>query len=224
VPAAQVQIIGTHLPSSLSWAILGALPEMMQTAWGSLKKALRLETGDHLLIRGGTTSVGLAASALAKAQGATVAATTRNASREELLRRSGADQVFIDDGSITDQVRQSRPGGFDKVLELIGVTTLEDSLRCARQGGIVCMTGIVGNSWTFDTFAPMEAIPTAVSLTTYSGGADDFIHTPFPAILEEIITGKLHVQIGRTFHLDEIVEAHRCMEYNAAGGKIVILT
>jgi hypothetical protein len=31
------------------------------------------------------------------------------------------------------------------------------------------MTGIVGNKWAFDNFAPMEAIPTAVSLTTYAG-------------------------------------------------------
>ena len=83
-------------------------------------------------------------------------------------------------------MRESRPDGFDKVLEMIGVTTLKDSLRCARQGGVVCMTGIVGNKWSFDEFSPMEAIPTAVCLTAYAGESDDFMRTPLNELHEFI--------------------------------------
>jgi NADPH:quinone reductase-like Zn-dependent oxidoreductase len=220
VPATQVQVLNT----SLSWETLGAIPELLQTSWGSLFKSLRLEKGERLLIRGGTTSVGLAAAAIARSRGVTVAATTRRVDREALLRASGVDRVFIDNGVIAEQVRQVYPRGVDKVLELIGPATLRDSLRCAKQRGIVCMTGTVGNQWSCDDFSPMEVIPTAVSLTTYDGGSEDFMLTPLEELVEQIGAGKLPVQIGRTFQLDEIAEAHRCMEENKAGGKIVVLT
>jgi NADPH:quinone reductase-like Zn-dependent oxidoreductase len=220
VPAAQVQVLKTALP----WETLGAIPEMLQTSWGSLFKSLGLEGGERLLIRGGTTSVGLAAAALAKLQGATVAATTRRPDREMLLRNSGVDQVFIDNGIIAEQVKLVFPRGVDKVLELVGTLTLEDSLRCAKQRGIVCMTGMVGNNWSFGHFSPMEVIPTAVSLTTYDGGAEDFMLTPLEELVEKIAAGQLPIQVGKVFRLDQIIDAHRCMEENKAGGKVVVLT
>jgi len=141
--------VGNVVPiqTELDWEILGAVPEMLQTAYGSLMTSLKLQKGDRLLIRGGTTSIGLAAAAIAKNHGAIVAGTTRKEGRDELLKGSGCEFVIIDKGTVNEGLRRIWPEGADKVLELVGATSLVDSLACVKRGGICCMTGMVGNKW-----------------------------------------------------------------------------
>ena len=70
----------------------------------------------------------------------------------------------------------------------------------------------------------MEAILSAVDLTTYSGTPQDFMQTSVDTLARQMVVGALSVPLGRVFRLGEIVEAHRVMEASSAGGKVVVLT
>jgi NADPH:quinone reductase-like Zn-dependent oxidoreductase len=210
--------------SNLSWERLGAMPEMFQTVYGSLHLSLKIKQGESILIRGGTSSIGMLAIQLAKINGLTVIATTRNPDRKEMLLSNGADHVVIEDGHISQKVKAIISTGVNKVLELVGTSTLKDSLACAAPGGVVCMTGMLAEQWAFQDFAPMEYIPATVNLTVYDSGQFRVDQQSFQQFINEVEAGKVKFSIGRIFNLDDIASAHRLMDSNTAGGKIVVLT
>nr|WP_262910529.1 zinc-binding alcohol dehydrogenase family protein [Pontibacter silvestris] len=210
--------------SQLSWEQLGAIPEMFQTVYGSLHLALKIKSGESLLIRGGTSSIGMLATQLAKNSGLTVLATTRKLDKKELLLRNGVDRVLIDDGSLAEKVKAIYPKGVEKVLELVGTSTLKDSLQCTAPGGMVCMTGMLSEQWSLTDFAPMEYIPATVHLTIYDSGQIRVGVQSFQQFIRDVEAGTIQLRISKLFSLLEIAAAHEFMESNSAGGKIVVVT
>ncbi|RYY14616.1 MAG: NADPH:quinone reductase [Cytophagaceae bacterium] len=209
--------------SRLPWAQLGAIPEMFQTVYGSLHLALQIQPGETLLIRGGTSSIGLLAAQLASQAGLTVLATSRRADRADLLRANGATHVLVDNGHLRDQVRALYPPGVDRALELVGTATLRDTLTCLRPGGLGCLTGMLAESWSIPDFAPMDFIPATVGLTSYDSGQVTAPAAALQAFIDSVEAGRVKLGLGRTFALTDIVAAHELMESNAAGGKLVVL-
>ncbi|MGY4857270.1 zinc-binding alcohol dehydrogenase family protein [Cryobacterium sp. AP23] len=220
VPATSV----VPFTSSLGWDVLGAVPEMLQTAAGSLRVGLEAVDGQSLLIRGGTSSVGLALATLGSLRGMTVVATTRNPASRGLLEAAGADHVIIDDGSVAARVREIVPGGVDGAVELVGVNVMRDTLRAVRTGGTVCFTGMLSDQWTISEFYPMDWLPNGVRLTAYSGEAADLSAAELQGFLDAVAARRARVPVGRVYRLDEIQQAHRDMESGVAGGKLVVLT
>nr|WP_294942746.1 zinc-binding alcohol dehydrogenase family protein [uncultured Mucilaginibacter sp.] len=210
--------------SSLPWDVLGATPEMFQTVYGSLHIALKIKAGESLLIRGGTSSIGLLAAQLARNAGLTIISTTRKPESKGLLLQNGADTVLIDDGNLAASLRGPYPGGVNHVLELVGASTLKDSLHCVAIGGSVCMTGMLSEQWAIADFAPMEYIPAAVNLTVYDSGQVRVEKEHFQKFINDIETGQVKLKIGGVFKLKELSDAHRLMDSNTASGKIVVVT
>jgi NADPH2:quinone reductase len=220
VPASQV----IPFASDLEWSVLGAVPEMLQTAYGSLTIGLDAQAGQSILIRGGTSSVGLATAVLAKRRGMTVLSTTRSAKKTATLSDLGVDHIVIDDGNVAPQVRAIVPAGVDTALELVGTPTLPDTLHSTRQHGVVCFTGMLSNVWTVRDFYPIDYLPRGVRLTSYHGEAEDLPQPVLQEFLDAVAAGHVVVPVEGVYGFDQIVEAHAAMEAGGAAGKLVVTT
>jgi len=218
IPSSQVYPID----NDTDWVDLAAIPEMYYTAYASLFDTLQLKKEETLLIRGGSSSIGLAALQLAKSVGATVITTTRNTNKLEFLKEFGADYVLLDDGSLSEQLFSLFPNGVNKVLELVGTVTLKHSLRLLSHHGVLCMTGILGGEWVLDNFEPMMDIPSGTYFTQFDSGVN-FKEKLLVELFNHIEKHKIKVPIAKVFSLDEIHKAHQLMESNAATGKIVVV-
>ncbi|WP_420453786.1 zinc-binding alcohol dehydrogenase family protein [Ilumatobacter sp.] len=220
VPASQVISFTSDLP----WATLGAIPEMLQTANGVLTVGLDAQPGQTLLVRGGSSSVGMATTLLAKQRGLTVVATTRDPAKRDDMQRGGVDHVVIDDGDIADRVRDVAPDGVDVALELVGTPTLPDTLASVGVHGVVCFAGMLSNEWVVPEFYPIGYLPNGVRLTAYAGDASDLPAGLLQEFLDGIADGSVAAPISNTYAFDDIVTAHTDMESNVATGKLVVLT
>ncbi|MEU9190060.1 zinc-binding dehydrogenase [Streptomyces sp. NPDC048484] len=219
VPAEQVIPFETGLP----WDVVGALPEMFQTAYGSLTRGLDLKAGQTLLIRGGTSTVGLSAAGIAKDIGATVLSTTRSEARAGELRAAGVDHPLVDSGTIADQVRELLPGGVDAALELVGCSVLADTLNAVRLHGTVCFTGALAGQWTIPDFTPFM-IPGGVRLTSYNGAATDLPADVLAHQLQAITEGRLQVPVAKVYHgLEQVRDAQADLESGTTPGKHVVV-
>ncbi|MBB1079575.1 zinc-binding dehydrogenase [Limosilactobacillus sp. STM2_1] len=209
--------------SNLDWSILGALPEMLQTSYGSLMQGLQLEKGDLLLVRGGSSTVGLMSSVLAHQMGAKVIASTRNQAKLSEMEKLGIDYPVLDDQDFVKRVNKIAPHKVDKVLELVGFTTLFQDMKLIKQGGFVCFTGALGGQWTLNNFSPFM-IPTGVFLTSYAGEAKDLPTKYFSHVLKLIEEKKLVVPIAKVYHgLDEVGAAQANLESGKFSGKHVVV-
>lgn len=204
--------------TDLDWVSLAAIPETYFTAYGSLTECLLLNEGDTLLIRGATSTVGQAAIQLGKVLGAKVIAACRKEKDFDRLKAIGSDFCCIDDGCLAKSLpAEMRP---NKVLELVGPATLQDSLRCVTKPGYVCDTGILGNVFTVEHFDPIKYIPNGVFLTGFFSNfpTQEIIDSLFRLINEQCV----NPLYAKVFRLDEIVEAHTLLEKGGAGGKIIL--
>ena len=222
-PASNVLAVETSLP----WEELAALPQAYLTVWGALDKNLNIQKGQSLLIRGGTTTLGLAAITYAKARGLTVLATTRTPENITLLKDKGADEVIVDSGEIAETIRDFLPEGVENALDVIGASTVKDTLRAIKHWGNVCVVGIL-TGIELDNFNLMSDLPNTVNLSFFSSGIlgaakMNFSESPIQWVIERIENNTIPSIISKVYDFNDIQEAHKDMEKNSIRGKAVVI-
>jgi NADPH:quinone reductase len=223
VPASNVAAINTDLP----WEDLAAIPESYATAWTALCGILAVKAGVSVLIRGATSALGQAAVNIASHLGARVIATTRNPKRAPMLEALGAKEVLIESPELSKRLRERHPQGIDAVLDIVGNTTVLDSLSMLRRGGQACLVGFLGGGGPL-SLEPVFQIPSGVQLSIFASaivtGSGEFplSEIPFQAIVDRVAAGAYKAKPAKVFRFDDIVAAHRLMESNEANGKIVV--
>ncbi|SOE86839.1 NADPH:quinone reductase [Burkholderia sp. YR290] len=221
-PVSNVALIESDLP----WAELAVIPETYATAWTCLFRNLEIEKGQTLVIRGATSSFGQAAVNLAVNAGAKVIATTRSPTRVAMLEGLGASRVEIEGPDLSKRIAEAKH--IDAVLDLVGNSTVLDSLAMLRRGGRACLAGWLGGLAPIADFNPLAQMPSGVYLTFFASfmfGTPGFpvADVPLQKIAEDVAAGRLKAKPSRVFGFDEIREAHRVMEANEAGGKMVVV-
>ena len=221
-PAANVALIESDLP----WAELAALPETFATAWTCLFRNLEIERGQVLLIRGATSSFGQAAVKLAVNAGTRVIATTRSRERFGMLEKLGVGRVELEGPGLSERLPEAKK--LDAVLDLVGNSTILDSLRTLRRGGRACLAGWLGGLAPIADFNPLLQMASGVYLTFFGSfvfGTPGFplSDVPLQQIAEDVAARRLKAKPSRVFRFEEIREANRLMEANEAGGKMVVV-
>jgi NADPH:quinone reductase-like Zn-dependent oxidoreductase len=222
VRAANVALIDSDLP----WSQLAALPETFATAWTCLFRNLKLSAGQTVVIRGATSSFGQAAVKMAVAAGATVIATARKRERFGLLEELGAARVELESRTLAAGIAEAKH--IDAVLDLVGNSTILDSLGMLRRDGTACLAGWLGGLDPIGDFNPLLRMASGVNWSFFGSfvfGSPGFplSDVPLQDIAAQVAAGGLNAAPERVFSFDEIREAHRVMEAGEAGGKMVVV-
>src|ERR1700761_2356920 len=197
-PVSNVALIESDLP----WAELAAIPETYATAWTCLFRNLEIEAGQTVVIRGATSSFGQAAVNLAVNAGAKVIATTRSAARFAMLEKLGASRVEIEGPDLSKRIAEAKQ--IDAVLDLVGNSTMLDSLAMLRRGGRACLAGWLGGLDPIPNFNPLLQMPSGVYLTFFGSfvfGTPGFplSDVPLQAIADKVAQGRFKAAPARVF-------------------------
>jgi NADPH:quinone reductase len=212
--------------STKDWVDLASIPESYATAWTFLHHNLEVKSGQTLVVRGGTSALGQAAIDIARDLGLHVLATTRSPEKARILEGLGAEPL-LEGRDLSTALRARMPGGVDRLLDIVGTSTLLDSLKMVRYGGRVAMAGFLGGAEPL-AFDPLAHLPSGVQLSFFAsafvfGGSDlPLTRIPFADFVERAERGAYRSAPAHVFEFDQIVEAHRLMESGEARGKIVV--
>ncbi len=222
VPAAAL----APVPEGLDDLQATAIWQQYLTAYGPLVLHTRIGPGSVVLVTAATASVGHACIQIAKAQGATVIATTRRADKAGRLRETGADHVVITSGQPLVETVLALTGGrgADVIVDSISGPIVADLAECAAREGRIFLYGRLDETPT--PYPLVTCMKKALSIAGYT--LWEVVLDPQRRrdaerwIVDRLEAGVFAPVIDRVFTLDEVVQAHAYMDANLANGKIVV--
>src|SRR5262249_47503318 len=138
----------------------------------------------------------------------------------------GAERVERERPNLSTRIAEAKQ--LDAVLDLVGNSTILDSLAMLRRGGRACLAGWLGGLAPIADFNPLLQMASGVHLTFFGSfvfGEAQFplSDVPLQKIAEHVAAGRFKAKPARVFRFEQIREAHRVMEAGQAGGKIVVV-
>lgn len=196
------------------------------TAYGALVHYGKVAKGDYVLITAASSSVGIAAIEVTKAEGAFSIATTRTARKKPELLAAGADHVIVtDEEDVAARVNEITGGAGARIIfDPIAGPGLEALVNSAAKKGTIFIYGALSTEPTpFPLFPVLMKTLRIQAYTLFELTTDpELLAQATKYVYDRVESGQFKPRIDRTFTLDEIVDAHRYMELNQQIGKIVV--
>jgi NADPH:quinone reductase-like Zn-dependent oxidoreductase len=202
------------------------MPETYATAWTCLFRNLEITKSQTLVIRGATSSFGQAATNMAVNAGLKVIGTTRSRDQFPIPEGLGAVRAEVEGPDLAKRIAEAKR--IDAVLDLVGNSTILDSLAMLRRGGRACLAGWLGGLAPIADFNPLLQMASGVYLTFFGSfvfGTPGFplSDVPLQAIAADVEAGRYQAKPSRVFRFEDIREAHRVMDAKQAKGKMVVV-
>jgi len=207
------------LPDEIDFILGTTIVCAFGTAFHALTTRGQMALGENVLITGASGGVGKHAIQIAKAAGARAIAVTSSPAKRDMLLGYGADEVIAaDDGAFAKQTKALTGEGADLVLEIVGGSSINESLHAVRPGGRVVVVGNLEGSTA--TIRPAHLILKEISLL----GTKSSTNQEIDQVLKMVVDGLLVPQVAATITLEEASTAHEQMEArHASDGRMVIL-
>jgi NADPH:quinone reductase-like Zn-dependent oxidoreductase len=213
------------LPDATSWVDGAAVWMPFLVGYGGLVETGGLRAGDHVVITAATSSVGLAAIAVANRVGAIPIATTRSSSKGAPLLEAGAAHVVATgEEDLVARILEITGGrGAEHVFDAVAGPGVADLAKVTARGGVLTVHGLLSGE---PTPFPAETLPDLWmrSYTLFAMTHDEErLRRAGAFVGAGLRSGDFRPQVDRVFSgLDSIVEAHTYLESGAQVGKIVL--
>lgn len=213
-----------ELPPSLSLVERAAVWMQYGTAYGALVELGRVGSGEFVIITAASSSVGLAAIQIARAQGTTAIATTRSSAKRQQLKDLGADHVIAtQEEDLPARVAEITGGkGARVAFDPVGGDYVKTLAQALAKEGIIYLYGSLSGQ---PTVFPMAAFAKGLALTSYTllqMNTPERLPRLKQYVYDGLAKGTLKPRVDRVFPFDQVQEAYRYLESNAQVGKIVI--